>query len=264
MKISDEHPNIAQRDWRLQAITTLTADFKSPWTGVTHKEGTSVESLGFAKCNNHLLQIPVPNPCAIYLSLATKAVEDATRLLSELAKMYVDISNDIKSVPTKLDSKLFDALERLIACVVFSYTAVEAFANESIPDDFQFIKERSDKRCVEVFTKEQIERHINLDTKLHEILPSICSVETPKGSKIWKDYIWLKDLRDRFIHLKSSDWKESAPEEAEDYVWTHLLNNQVKVLGAPTVAFVLIEYFYQPKKPRWLEKASAQIIKSIA
>jgi hypothetical protein len=136
--------------------------------------------------------------------------------------------------------------------VIFAYTALEAFANESIPDDYKFERMRGDKKCTELYSKDQIERHLSLDTKLDEVLPVIRSVVTPKGTKTWEMYIWLKNLRDRFIHLKSSDWRKSAPESADEYVWTDLLSDQV--LQAPSIALGIIEHYSLPDRPRWLKK----------
>jgi len=261
--MSEEHPSIADRDWRLHAITTLAHDFRSPWTGVLHKAGAAVEVVGVAKYKGQLLQIPVPNPCALYLSLANHAAEQAITLVNDLDGKYAGVvEKNMRTVGSQTESALFDAFENLIACLVFAYSALEAFANESLPNDFRFEKERADKRSTEVFTKDQIERYISLDTKLHEILPIIFSAKSPKGTKLWDDYIWLKDLRDRFIHLKSSDWKESGPENAEDYVWTHLLKDNV--MRVPAIALFMIEHYLSPKKPRWLVKATANMKNSIA
>ena len=44
-----EDPKIANRDFRLQAITTLAEDWTSPYTGVTHPAGCEVVVTGSVK-----------------------------------------------------------------------------------------------------------------------------------------------------------------------------------------------------------------------
>jgi hypothetical protein len=253
--MNDEHQDIDSRDWRLQAITTLAEDFRSPWTGTLHKAGSVVELVGFVQYDkrHQLALIPVPNAPAIYLSLARKAADLGADFVNQgFSKYLAPLPDGNRRFSLDAEADLFDALENMIACIVFSYTAIEAFANQTIPDDFQFEQERSDGRCRETYSKEQIERFISLDTKLDTILPGICSVPSPKDTGAWHNYVWLKRLRDRLIHLKSSDCKNSAPENAEDYVWTWLLSN--KVLKAPKFAVAIIEHYHPDKKPRWIRK----------
>lgn len=100
--------------------------------------------------------------------------------------------------------QLFHILEQKMACIIFAYTALEAFANSQIPDDYVYIKNRSDKKCVEQYSKSQIERFISLDTKLGDILPEIMGLASPKGTSTWEKYISLKKLRDEIIHCKSA------------------------------------------------------------
>jgi hypothetical protein len=182
--MAEEHPNISKRDWRLQKIDTLAKDFKSPWSGVLYKAGTSVEVTGFVKFKGEFIRIPVPHPCAIYISLARRSVEGTADNLLELVGRFKRRNEGIITFPDAYEKQLFDEFENLIACIVFSYTAIEAFANESIPDDYRFNKMRGDKKCLEVYSKDQIERNLSLDTKLDEILPALFAVKSPKGTKI--------------------------------------------------------------------------------
>ena len=157
-----------------------------------------------------------------------------------------------KRLNPNADGSFFDCLQSLIAGVVFSYTAVEAFANSTIPDDFLFSIERDDKKCRETYSKDQIERHMSLDKKLDKVLPQVCSLTSPKGTKLWVQYNELKKMRDRLIHLKSADWEPSPPERAEDYVWTLLLAADTRQRVG--YAFEIIWYFLPSEKPRWAVK----------
>jgi hypothetical protein len=62
----------------------------------------------------------------------------------------------------------------------------------------------------------------------------------------------LKELRDRFIHLKASDWMRSEPQKADEYIWTQLLSE--KVMQSPEFAVALIDYYCVSDKPRWIRK----------
>ena len=116
---------------------------------------------------------------------------------------------------------LFDYLEESIAHVVFSFTALEAFANEVIPDGFTYsftVDRTGEKRT---YAKDEVERRINLDEKLGIVLPQIFSLKTPKGGALWEKYKTIKKTRDRIIHLKSVDKRTSGPED--ETIWGTLL-----------------------------------------
>lgn len=157
--------------------------------------------------------------------------------------------------PKNYEGRFIDALQFLVSLVIFSYTSIEIFANESIPDAFVFERSRQGNRFKEVYSKDQVERFLSLKAKLDEVLPGIYSAPSPKGTQIWNDFVWLEKLRDRFIHLKSTDWEESGPEKVDEFVWTTLLAK--RTLQAPRVAVQLFNYYYRADKPRWLRKINS-------
>src|SRR6266446_6364435 len=114
---------------------------------------------------------------------------------------------------------LFDYLENCMAHAVFSFTAIEAFANEVIPDAFTYTLQREGKK--ETLLKPDIERRINLDEKLDKVLPAALSVSSPKNKKVWEEYRAIKRIRNRLIHIKSVDRKPSGPED--ETIWGALL-----------------------------------------
>lgn len=250
-----EHPSISDRDWRLRAISTVAEDFRSPNTNILYPTGTPLELAGFIRYEKKVVGIPVPDASALYLSIAKRLGQAGASVIStQLVKPLAPEEQKSKIISKEDESDFFDALENLIACVIFSYTAIEAFANGIIPDEYQYTVERSDKRCTETYTKNQIERHISLTTKLDAILPQICAVKSPKGTKIWDEYIWLSDMRSRFVHLKSTDWIQSGPEKADQFIWTSLLSK--KVITSPKIAFSIIQHYTSKETPRWVHKYS--------
>jgi len=116
---------------------------------------------------------------------------------------------------------LFDYLEESISHVVFSFTALEAFANEVIPEGFTYTFTVNRTGETRTYVKDEIERRVNLDEKLGIVLPEIFSWKTPKGGPHWENYKTIKKTRDRLIHLKSVDKRASGTED--ETIWGTLL-----------------------------------------
>ena len=196
--MTKEHGN-DDVDWRLQATTTLAKPFASPWTDQTYEVGSRVTACSTMKFRgNKTLTISLPNAVAMCLNISYRAHGDSNKLLSESGvqrslKKAVNFINDAQAI---------DCMENLITSIVFAFTALEAFANETIPDDYIYEFERRDKRCTESYSKDQIERYISLDDKISCVLPSILKVKSPKGTRVWQEYSKLKKIRDRIIHMK--------------------------------------------------------------
>ena len=107
---------------------------------------------------------------------------------------------------------------------------------------------------MEIYDKSQVERHINLDDKISIIFPSILEVKTPKGTAVWQEYIQLKKLRDRIIHMKSDDRKSTGPEE--NTIWYELFKPIVPHRVAKDIIDYLLPITYYllsstEKKPLW-------------
>jgi len=120
-------------------------------------------------------------------------------------------------------------------------------------DTYEHKTQRQDKRCLEIYNKEQIERNVSLDTKLSVILPEILSVKSPKGSsRVWDDFKQLGDIRDRIIHMKSGDRKSSGPDEKT--IWNTIF---ASVSPPHQVAKEILNFFLKSKGtlPTWLEHA---------
>lgn len=251
-----EEKSILDRDYRIQAITTLAKDFTSPWTGIVHKKGTSVELVGFVKYDEkHVLDFPIPNMAALFLDQSYVSWEESQEFLKKERFLETPSKNLPKgTIYPKEDFLFFDVIQKRMIAIIFAYTALEAFANESIPDEYTFEREREDKKCLEKYAKDQIE-FLSLDIKLGEILPVIFNTKTIKGTQIWNKYKFLKKLRDRIVHLKSKD-RKSNKDPNEDTIWKELLDRSYA--NAALQAFEIISYFLntlsEDKMPRWFKK----------
>src|SRR5450830_1206563 len=117
-------------DWRIQTVTHLAKDFYNPWTTQWVKKGTRITVVATVNLTpKKTLTIPVPNATAIMLNAAEMSYEKARDL-----RLSSGIDKSLKGEVTfGSDSDAINYLERMIESILLSFTAIEAFANESIP-----------------------------------------------------------------------------------------------------------------------------------
>jgi len=255
-----EPKRIRNEDWRMQAVTTLAEDLITSW-GTKHDKGAPVKLTARLNYGQKILSFGIPNISALFLDMSHKLwVESQEELLND--ETFIEwkgkyIGNNI--IHPKSEAILFELMQKRMASIVFAHTALEAFANEVIPENAVVTNERDDKKCTETYNKSQIERYINLDEKIGTILPQLYGVESPKGKKIWQEYLKLKTLRDRIIHIKSDDRKSVSPED--ETIWKELLNkrNPDFSLEAKGIIGYLIEKVKE--KPRWFIKFPHEEVK---
>lgn len=189
---------------------------------------------------NRLVDFGLPSSPALFLKAARRAYAQ-TRDVDPL-QMFYKWQNG--RIPTS-HTVLFDYFESFASHVVFSFTALEAFANEAIPRDFEYETKKRDQNLI--LKKPDIERTINLDEKLHSVLPQALGVASPKGKKPWQHYKLLKAMRDRIVHLKTVDRSPSGPEQ--ESVWGMMLRNH----GEPfcDYAHALMGHYLPASNRRW-------------
>jgi len=218
----------ANPDPRIFAATK----FKAKKAGMPPKMATASSSVQIEK---EKATFPIPAHAALCLNLSNQAFLQLNKIKND--QMFAKTSYGLSSeggLPV-----LFDFFEYSFVNVVFAFTALEAYANQIIPDEFVFSRERQDKKCKEYFDKQQIERHLSLDTKLAEVLPEILQVEFKKGTKLWNDYSALREARDRIIHVKTSDLGIHAPDVKN--IWTILFDR--RTIDSSLVAHSVIKHF---------------------
>lgn len=237
-------PEIDKGDWRLQATTHLAEDWVSPWTGVRSPKGTRITLVSVMKLTKKkLLTVPIPNATASMLNAAAIAYESARRLRADS-----DIDKSLKKdVSFRSDTDALNYIERMIESIVLSFSAIEAFANESIPADFVYARHTNSETLLEAASKTTIERFLSIDEKLTSVLPEVLGCKSPKGTRCWRDYKELKNARDRIIHMKTEDRKSSGPEV--DTVWKAIVCSPAPHLAAKAV----IDHFVatMKAKPQW-------------
>jgi hypothetical protein len=145
---------------------------------------------------------------------------------------------------------LFDYFETFIAHVVFSFTALEAFANESLPDDITYEHVTKKTGVTKQLGRAEIERALNLDDKLHTLLPTVAKLPSPKGLAVWSRYRRLRAIRDRVIHLKTADRKPLGPDV--ESIWGDML--RMHGVAFCNHAHEMMGYFQPLVNRRWFKK----------
>jgi hypothetical protein len=231
-------------DWRMQDVHFLGEDWTSPWTGQVAPKGSQITLRSITQLTKKKqLCIALPNATALCLSSSLRAWEEAQEI-----RKIANIDRSIKEQVTfNTTSESFDYIERVMESIVMAFTALEAFVNENIPDDYEYHKHRKSEIILEVMDKKAIERWLSLDEKLSVVLPEAMSVDSPKGSKCWQGYKELKTIRDRIIHMKKEDRGSSGPEIPT--LWHEIF----KVNSPHIQAKEVIDYFVKKTgiQPRW-------------
>lgn len=200
------------------------------------------------KLNEQIVSFGLPSPSALFLNIASSAFK---KIKSINPIDLFDKHPHPQGIYPENHKSLFDFFENSITHIVFSYSALESLANDAIknqaPENFTYSKKvRSE---IKIYKKEEIEKEINLDEKLGNILPKIYNLSSPKGIyQLWqKKYIKLQKLRNRIVHLKSQDYKQTGPEDQT--LWGDILRSH----GIPFCdnAHEIIAYFEPIKQKRW-------------
>lgn len=233
-----------KNDWRMQLVTHLAKEWTSPWTGKTAPVGSQVTQVSVIQLKKKkLLTIAVPSATALCLSSSRRAWLEARRIRTESR-----IDTSLKAqVSFESYGEAFDYIEGVMESAVMAFTAIEAFVNEVIPEDYKYHTHRRSDVILEVMDKAQIERWLSLDEKLSEVLPSILSIPSPKGKRSWNGFKKLKDIRDRIIHMKEADRRSSGPENPT--LWHDLFKLEPPHMQAKEI----IDYFAtkMARAPRW-------------
>ena len=231
-------------DWRMQGYTTLAESWTSPWTGRVSPKGTQITVVSMIKLNkDKLLTIALPNATALCLNISKRSWEEAKKIRSE--------SGIDKSLESQISfesySQAFDYIERVMESIVMAFTAIEAFVNEVIPDEFKYHAKLKNENNSVVRDKIEIERRLPIEEKLSKVLPAVLNISSPKGNQEWQSFMKLKKVRDRIVHMKAADRKSSNSDTIT--LWHELF----RVEAPHKQAKETIDYFVtsMETKPLW-------------
>lgn len=86
--------------------------------------------------------------------------------------------------------------------VIFLFTAVEAFINRNIPDNYIYIVKK--RNTTESYDKEQIQRYISFDDKFKKVLKEASSKDFSHSYPLKFQHLTnLKEFRDSIVHTKA-------------------------------------------------------------
>ena len=150
-----------------------------------------------------------PNNIAVLLSISSKSLDKARELHNKffhsqsiefrLEKIEVDKGTFLNRV----SSTVCDYVEYVQTAVVFAYTALETFANLSIPDGYLYQTENQSKGIREIYDKRAIERWLSLKIKIQHILTEIYRTKKVESQKWWAQFLNLEKYRNDIIHQKT-------------------------------------------------------------
>jgi len=158
--------------------------------------------LEFDKLETLMLQ---PNDVSIYSSISDHNLDLAYSFYKETIlprhKSYHG------SFPVlEQQQEYFNYFQLIITSIIFAYTALEAFANICIPDNYTIEEEKQGIKTI--YSKTGIERTFSLRDKFKRVLSDVLQTSEPSQEKWWSKFIALEKLRNEIIHTKQSDTAE--------------------------------------------------------
>lgn len=165
-----------------------------------------LEQIHFKK--NKLTYFP-PNNVGILLSISKNALNEAKIIYDEsldphkFEHSFEQTNGDRRSFLIAKSKIVCDYIEKIQISIVFSYTALEAFSNLSIPENYTYKAEVKNKGIIEVYDKNAIERWLPLKDKLCNILTEVYQTKKFKSQPFWNHYTKLETYRHDIIHQKS-------------------------------------------------------------
>ncbi len=182
-------------DWRSNLVAEVAKDQIVDGKKVT--AGTAIYRTTTLIQDSVEVSFPDPSPTALFLSIANKNYQSLRPLYRNVVKPYL---ND------KFE-ELFNFFELSISSVVFSFNAVESYANMKIAED-KYYEKKLKSSVYGALSCENIE-WLSLDEKIGDVLPQQLNIKTPKGTALWEKYIKLRKLRNKIIHIRKKDQTRS-------------------------------------------------------
>ena len=195
-------PRSAKPTYHVSDTETLTTDSK----------GMVIQDVDQLKFNgSNTLEYFIPNNVGVLLSITNKSLVTAKTIFEKQIDpnkhnhSLKKAEGDRKNLMIKKSIIIYDFIEIIQTCIVFSYTSIEAFVNLSIPDDYKYEQKLENKGILETYDKTAIERWVPLKQKLGKILVDIYDTEDITKKPLWTYFQKLEQYRHDIIHQKSID-----------------------------------------------------------
>lgn len=187
-----------------------------------------------AKHLHKQISYPPPNNISISLSLLKKSIGRASAKLKQL----LSAKGKALNIDNKQKPLFFDYLEEIQTSIIFSYIAIEGFANAVIPDEF--LHERiNEKGIKEIWNKQNIERWMSTSEKVGLILPIILNSGDIKVQSFWSDFKALEALRNEIVHQRTID----GGTKLDPGIYSRMLSENI--FQTITSSIKVIDFFYR-------------------
>lgn len=205
---------------------------------------------------------PTPSPPALYLNIAKKNLCDLRQILDQeyggakLNKIFITRPEEYPSCPElrlpENNTTFYNCVELYFAHVIFSYTALESFANEVIANEYHKKINQTPENKEQLETESFGHQRNALKNKIKTELPTMLGIDSivSKNPSLWDRFIAFEDLRDNLIHFKSAFFLAEADSQ--------FLNNFIKFITNKqtdyTSEVVQIMRYFVPDSRRWLKE----------
>lgn len=179
------------------------------------------------------LEFFAPKNVGMLLSISQRYKKLAQELYEEkinprkVNHSYVETDKNKKQFLQEQSIIAADFIELIQIAVVFAYTAIESFANLSIPEDYTYEVKLKNKGITEVYDKVAIERWISLGDKLSNILTKIYKTPKIESQKFWSNLKSLEKHRHNIIHQKSINRTEFYKEYFKEQIFKQIESAQI-------------------------------------
>lgn len=177
--------------------------------------GKLIETFYYNNSGHHYY-IPEPDPILIYFNLGHSFYREIAESRKELFKVL-----NSENLTENVRNQLYNYFGFSNGFVIFLFTSLEAFLNKMIPDNYIYSENKS--RYTATFNKSQIERELNFDTKLKEVVNKITQKDFSKKHRpTYEHIINLKKFRDNIVHTKTQNNDNSG--KTYEYLFKQALN----------------------------------------
>ena len=193
--------HIEIQDPRIKEIGLLEVDFKSTGKRITFE----LQEISSLTTNAFQMVFLTPNNISILLHVYRDELKKyRLTLLNHVLKNDLGEQYSKENKFTFTSKMVYEMIQYAESAIVFGYTALEAFVNGCIPDDFSYEITNS-KGIIERYNIRAIERWLPLSEKLTKVLCEVFNDKELANQPFWSDFKELERIRNSIIHLKKED-----------------------------------------------------------
>ena len=246
-------------DWRIGWSARMTNSLPAAFPGgPSHEPGSIVQLCSLTRDRSGTaIGFVTPSAVALAISIAIRTSAQARQQKSLIR--FGDVLTPFgpgNDVQTSDLAGLYDYFECCMAAAVFSFQSIEAFCNWEISLHLKGKFKLQRKKGIEEVGTEELQRKASTDEKVATVLPLLLGVTNPKGSKLWQDFVTLKQVRDSTTHMKAHDQYTDRIDE-ESLLFQFFNHDAAEY---PQTAISVMKYF--ARQPlRWLEAAEQELSK---